>query len=140
MNRPDQCRIKARHEDLRKQLSRLASDSGLGVGRLPEPSLHRLTTIADEATTVLEVALTNRNLDGTDAATAAQYIGGPTRLDLAVMRIVRHAHLSGARLSYRTRCGRRDGAPYVKEMPCPPTSKRATAHRLVTASQVARSS
>jgi hypothetical protein len=40
-----------------RDLARLASESGLGVGTLPEPALQRLTTAATEAAAVLDSAL-----------------------------------------------------------------------------------
>ena len=40
-----------------RDLTRLASESGLGVGTLPEPTLQRLTTAANDAVTVLDSAL-----------------------------------------------------------------------------------
>jgi hypothetical protein len=71
--------IKGITDDQRTQLGLLATNSGLGIGTLPGPSLHRLTTIADEATAVLEAALTQTNPDTSTAATAAPHIGDPTR-------------------------------------------------------------
>jgi len=44
-------------DDQRSRLSRLAADSGLSVGTLPQQFLHRLTTVADEAAAVLDAAL-----------------------------------------------------------------------------------
>jgi hypothetical protein len=40
-----------------RDLTRLAAESGLGVGTLPEPALQRLTTAANDAVTVLDSAL-----------------------------------------------------------------------------------
>jgi hypothetical protein len=55
----------------RSVLSRLAAQSGLGVGTLPQPSLLRLTAAADEATTVLASTLASDNLADAGAAYAA---------------------------------------------------------------------
>ena len=46
----------------RTDLSRLATESGLGIGTLPQPSLLRLTAAADEAGAVLASALASDNL------------------------------------------------------------------------------
>ncbi len=40
-----------------RDLTRLAAESGLGAGTLPEPALQRLTTAANDAVTVLDSAL-----------------------------------------------------------------------------------
>lgn len=47
--------------DQRRDLRRLATGSGLGIGTLPEPIVHRLTATADEAVAVLEFALAAQN-------------------------------------------------------------------------------
>jgi hypothetical protein len=44
-------------DDQRRQLSRRATQAGLGVGTLPQPTLRRLTAATDEATAVLDSAL-----------------------------------------------------------------------------------
>jgi hypothetical protein len=53
----------------RSDLSRLAAESGLGVGTLPQPILQRLTAATDEAATVLESALATGILPNARAAT-----------------------------------------------------------------------
>jgi hypothetical protein len=40
-----------------RDLTHLAAEAGLGVGMLPEPTLQRLTTVANDAATVLDSAL-----------------------------------------------------------------------------------
>ncbi|GAA3948302.1 hypothetical protein [Actinoplanes auranticolor] len=47
-------------DDQRSNLSRLAAESGLGVGKLPQSSLLRLTTAATDAAAVLKSALSLR--------------------------------------------------------------------------------
>jgi len=49
-------------DDQLSWLSRLAADSGLGVGTLPQQFLHRLTAVADDAVAVLDAALATTNL------------------------------------------------------------------------------
>jgi hypothetical protein len=49
-------------DDQRSRLNHLATESGLGVGTLPQPLLRRLTALADEAAAVLDAALTATNL------------------------------------------------------------------------------
>ena len=48
-------------DDQRDNLSRLAAESGLGVGTLPQSSLLRLTTAATDAAAALSSALSSSN-------------------------------------------------------------------------------
>ena len=56
-------------DNQRTNLSRLAAESGLGIGKLPEPSLLRLINGATDAAAALSSALSSINRPGISAAT-----------------------------------------------------------------------
>ena len=65
-------------DNQRSDLNRLAHEAGLGIGTLPPPILQRLTTSTDQATDVLDSALSNRYRRTPDAAAGLDRRFAPT--------------------------------------------------------------